>query len=115
MSKKNKFLRSKDDVVIEVIAFIIVFLSILVFLYPVLYFVSVSFSSTEAVMARKVWLLPVGFNINAYKLLFQHEFIMGSFKNSIIYVVLGTVYSLILTIFGAYALAHKELRGKKLF
>jgi ABC-type glycerol-3-phosphate transport system permease component len=115
MSKKNKFLRSKDDIVIEVIAFIVVFLSILVFLYPVLYFVSVSFSSTEAVMARKVWLLPVGFNINAYKLLFQHEFIMGSFKNSIIYVVLGTVYSLILTIFGAYALAHKELRGRNFF
>ena len=115
MKNKNRILRSTDDIVIETIAFIVILISVIIFLYPVIYFISVSFSSTEAAVARKVWLLPIGFNFNAYKMLLDHEFILISFKNSIIYVVLGTLYSLVLTMFGAYALAHNELRGRSFF
>ena len=39
---------------------------------------------------------------------------MGSFLNSVIYTSLGILYSMILTIFGAYALAHERLERKKL-
>lgn len=46
-------------------------LSLLLVAYPLIYIVSASFSDPEAVMSGKVLLLPVGFNIVAYKAVFN--------------------------------------------
>lgn len=109
---KRKFIRYlKDDFVMDFVCYSLVFLATIIFIYPVIYTFSLSISANEYVEAQKIWLLPKGFSLNAYKFALKHDYLLGSIYNSIKYTALRTVYSLLLTIFGAYALSHKELRG----
>jgi len=104
-----------SDRVVDTVAIILILAASVIFLYPVVYIVSMSFSGNQYVEARQIWLYPRGINLNSYRMAFRHDFMMGSYWNSIVYATLGTLYSLILTIFGAYALAHKNLRGRGIF
>ena len=63
---------------------------LLIVLYPIIYVVSASFSDPKALMAGKVWLLPVNPTLEAYKATFQYERIWTGFGNSLIYAIVGT-------------------------
>ncbi|KKI90887.1 sugar ABC transporter permease [Bacillus sp. SA1-12] len=93
------------------------FLSILLvmFLYPLVYIVSASFSSTEAVTAGKVWLWPVDFSIEGYQAVFNYKFIWTGYANSLFYMIVGTLINITLTILAAYPLSRKDFYGKNLF
>ena len=83
-------------------------------LYPFLYLVAQSFSSEEAITMGKVNLLPIGFNMETYKSVFAKGDFMHSYKNTVIYSVLGTFLSLTLSCCIAYPLSKKEIKGYKL-
>ena len=83
-------------------------------LYPFLYLVAQSFSSEEAITLGKVNLFPVGFNIQTYKSVLAKGEFMRSYKNTVIYSVLGTCLSLALSCCMAYPLSKKELKGHKI-
>ena len=63
-------------------------------LYPFLYLVAQSFSSEQAIIMGKVSLFPVDFNITTYKSVLEKGEFLRSYKNTIIYVILGTVSAL---------------------
>ena len=84
-------------------------------LYPIVYIISCSFSSGDALMAGRVKLLPVGFTLDSYKAVFRYSSIWTGYKNSIIYTVLGTLISLVLTLFAAYPLSREDFQGRKIF
>lgn len=105
----------KEDLAMDVIANTLVGLLTIIFVYPVIYTLSLSLSSSEFVERHLVWLLPRGFTLSSYSLILKHEYLLTSFINSILYMTLYTTYALILTIFGAYALSHKQLRGRNFF
>ncbi|GHU66006.1 hypothetical protein FACS189447_06010 [Spirochaetia bacterium] len=46
-------------------------LSCILVLYPLVYCISCSFSSTSAITQAKVWLWPVEFNFKAYRSVFE--------------------------------------------
>ena len=82
-------------------------------LYPFLYLVAQSFSSEEAITLGKVNLIPIGFNLETYKSVLEKGEFMHSYKNTVIYAVLGTILSLTLSCCMAYPLSKKELKGHK--
>ena len=82
-------------------------------LYPFLYLVAQSFSSEEAITLGKVNLVPVGFNFMTYKSVLEKGEFMHSYGNTLIYSVLGTFLSLVLSCCMAYPLSKKELKGYK--
>ena len=82
-------------------------------LYPFLYLVAQSFSSEEAITLGKVSLLPVGFNLETYKSVLEKGEFMHSYKNTVVYSVLGTILSLVFSCCMAYPLSKKELKGYK--
>lgn len=82
-------------------------------LYPFLYLVAQSFSSEEAITLGKVNLIPIGFNIETYKSVLAKGEFMHSYKNTLVYSVLGTVLSLVFSCCMAYPLSKKELKGYK--
>ncbi|WP_135550022.1 carbohydrate ABC transporter permease [Paenibacillus cymbidii] len=84
-------------------------------IYPVLYTFSVSISASVAVASNEVVLWPIGFSTTGYKLALEHPNFLQSYANSIFYTFVGTLYSLILTIFAAYVLARKGLIGRNFF
>ncbi|QUI22767.1 carbohydrate ABC transporter permease [Vallitalea pronyensis] len=90
---------------------VIMFVLVLLTLFPFLYMLAVSFSSSRAVMASEVFLLPKDFNLVAYShVLKQDQFWIG-YKNTVLYTALGTSISLTLTIMAAYPLSKKNLYG----
>lgn len=80
--------------------------------YPLLYVLSVSLSNRDAVLNNRVFIVPIGLNFDNYKLVLQHEWLPKAFLNSVFYTVAGTLYSMILTTFGAYALSRRKYFGR---
>jgi ABC-type glycerol-3-phosphate transport system permease component len=86
----------------------------LLVLYPLLYVLSASFSSADAVMAGKVWIWPVRPNLEGYKAVFAHDLVMTGYLNTIIYTVAGTTLNVVLTVILAYPLSRKDFYGRNL-
>jgi multiple sugar transport system permease protein/putative aldouronate transport system permease protein len=86
----------------------------LLVVYPLLYVLSASFSSADAVMAGRVWIWPVGFNFEGYKAVFRHDMIMTGYMNTIFYTVVGTSINIVFTVAAAYPLSRKDFYGRNL-
>lgn len=100
------------DRIFNIANYTILSLFFLIVLYPLVYIVSASFSSTEAVISGKVWLWPVDPGLKGYEAVFSNNAIWSGFANSIFYTVVGTVINVILTIIAAYPLSRKDFIGR---
>ncbi|MFD0711556.1 carbohydrate ABC transporter permease [Paenibacillus sp. GCM10027626] len=98
------------------IAGIYLFLTIvlLIVLIPLLYILSASFSSPQAVVTGKVTLWPIDFTLAGYKAVFNNPQIGTGFLNSLFYTIVGTIINVSLTIMLAYPLARKTFYGRNL-
>ena len=81
--------------------------------YPLIFIVSSSFSSGQAVEAGKVWLLPVEPTLVGYETVFRHSTILLGYVNSAVYTVLGTLINIFVTVLVAYPLSRKDFFGGK--
>jgi len=88
---------------------------VVVTLYPFLHMLAVSLSSDVHVMKNTVSFWPKGFNLNMYKLVLGDSQIWVAYKNTLIYTVLGTFISLVVTSTGAYALSRSDMALRKSF
>lgn len=106
---KNK--KITQDKVVYFVNYILLALFSIAVLYPLIYVVSCSFSSGEALMSGRVKFLPVEPTLLSYKTVFQYDAIWTGYLNSIVYTFVGTVISIILTLFAAYPLSRSDFRG----
>lgn len=98
------------------VTMIIIIASIsLLCIVPMIYLVSVSLSSSAAVIGRKVFLLPVEFNLGAYKAVFSDRAILNSLIFTIWLTALCSICSIFITILAAYSLTKKNLKGRNVF
>ena len=109
--KEMKKKKISQDKVVYAVNYVLLCLLMITVLYPLIYIVSCSFSSGDALMAGRVKLLPVEFTLLSYKTVFEYESIWTGYLNSIIYTVVGTVISIVLTILAAYPLSRDDFRG----
>ncbi|MFI3237054.1 MAG: carbohydrate ABC transporter permease [Lachnospiraceae bacterium] len=107
-------LKSSDKVFT---AFIYVLLAVLglACLYPFLYVVSSSLSSGNMVSQGAVVLWPKEFTLDAYKIVVEDALFWKSYANTFFFTIFGTIYSIIISSMGAYALSRKKLKGRKMF
>lgn len=78
-------------------------------LYPFVYMLAVSLSDSASIASGEVWLWPKGFNLDMYQYVFEDGRVLKGYKNTLIYVVLGTAISLLVTALGAYSLSKAKL------
>lgn len=104
---KDNSLSSK---ILDIVIYISLIILMIITLYPIIYIFSVSVSSTTAYESGRVMFLPVEFNLEAYKVILEAGTIPRSFVNSVIYTVLYTVVSLMLTTTMAYPLSRSKDR-----
>lgn len=118
MAKKDKAISNrnmfKGDMAFDIINHIIIFLVFVIVAYPIIYVVSASFSSPNAIMAGKVKLLPVNPGLEGYKVLLKYQKVITGFYNSFVYALFGTLISMFLTVCAAYPLSRPDfkIRGK---
>jgi len=110
---KSKVLNSSS--VFDSIVMIIAIISILVCFTPFLHTVALSLSSNQAVISAKVSLIPVGFNLEAYKSVFSDNSMIKSLLFTVALTVGYTALSMLMTIFAAYPLTKERLKGKTVF
>ena len=108
--KKTKLCR--QDKIYYAVCYTVVLLLTLLVLYPIIYIVSASFSSGSAVVQGKVWLFPVDFTLDGYAAVLKYKRVWIGYRNTIFYVVAGTLINIIMTMFCAYPLARKKLKGR---
>lgn len=110
--RNNRIKDSFGDRLFMLFNYLILTLILLIVLYPLLYILSSSFSSSRAVVQGQVWLLPVEFNIKAYASIFRSSQLMLGYYNTILYTVFGTLINVTLTIMLAYPLSKKSFYGR---
>jgi len=84
-----------------------------IFLYPLLIMISLSLSDPAVMGGDTAGLLPVGFSLFSYRALLEGSSILRYYRNTIMYVVLGTFFMLSLTSLLAYALMHRRFSGRR--
>ena len=112
-SKKSGKLGGLSDRASDVVLVTLCVIMLLIVAYPLYYILVASFSNPYDVYAGKTFLLPSGFTFDGYKAVFADANILSGYANSILYTVLGTIYSVALIYMVAYPLSVPELPGKK--
>lgn len=109
---KTKIKMCREDRIYYSISGVIIFLILIAVMYPLIYVVSASFSSGEALLQAKVILWPVDFTLDGYKSVFQDDDIITGYINTIIYTVTGTALNVFMSLIAAYPLSRKDLPGR---
>lgn len=87
---------------------------LLVVIYPLLYIVSSSFSSTRAVISGRVWLWPVEPSLAGYSAVFNNKDILTGYANTFFYTTVGTTLNVIMTVAAAYPLSRRDFKARHL-
>lgn len=101
------------DWVFDSIIYFIAALVIVCTVYPLIYTVSLSISDPAAVAAGKVWLLPVGFDLQAYTRIFEETGFLKYVSNSLFYTIAGTAMGVFFSALAAYPLSRPEFIYRK--
>ena len=114
-ASRRKIRQSPIDKLFNILVYFILGFSFLVVLYPLLYIVSSSFSSPDAVLTGKVWLWPVNPSLTSYTTVFRNRQIIVGYMNSFFYAGVGSFIATSLTLMAAYPLACKHFYGRRVF
>jgi multiple sugar transport system permease protein/putative aldouronate transport system permease protein len=106
---------SAPDLVFDLVNRVLLWTTLVVVLYPLVYVVSASVSSGYAVVSNQVWLWPVDFTLTSYGAILKHGLLVSGYLNSVLYVVAGTLVNLSLLLLAAYPLSRPDLPARRLF
>lgn len=101
-----------DKIFRIVIGIILLFVNV-VMLYPFILVISLSISDPQAVLRGEVNFLPKGFSTLAYEKMMGTPNFITAYKNTIIYAVVGTVITILLTALTAFPLSVAKFKSKK--
>lgn len=99
----------------DIVLFVFMLGVVVMTLYPFIYMIAVSLSSNTYVLRGEVFLWPKGLNFDVYKMVLQDPLILRAYVNTILYVVLGTSMSLMVTAAGAFAISKSDMLFRRGF
>lgn len=101
-----------SELIFKIISYVLLIIFAAMCIYPLLYALSSTFSSWDSVRNGKVILWPVGFQIESFKQVFMDNQFWVNYSNTLFVTFVGTIWCLIYSILGAYALSKKRLLGR---
>ena len=87
--------------------------SLLVCIIPFFYMFALSLSDTRAILNNEVGLFPKGFQLAAYKTIFNYPNFFMAYRNTLFYTTCGTAIALTFTVLFGYPLSKAFLRANK--
>lgn len=106
----------RSELIFRIFAYVFITAFVLSTTYPFIYSISMAISGKTAVETGRVILWPVDIQMDALKALLigeQAKSFWISYTNTLFYTFYGTAFSMILSIFAAYALSRKKLVFKR--
>ncbi|MDR1640470.1 MAG: carbohydrate ABC transporter permease [Clostridiales bacterium] len=111
--RKSKMRQSKGDMIFNIVNIIVMALLCLVIIYPLYYVLLASFTDPDIVSTGKPLFWIEKLYVKGYETTLAYTPLWTSYKNTIIYTVVGTIVSLIATVPAAYALSRKDMAGRR--
>ena len=109
MKKFDSFrTQSASDKLLDLIIWVLVAFAVAVTAYPFLYVVSVAFSDGAAVARGDVYLFPVGFSLETFRMVMDYDQLWVAYGNTIFYTIAGTICNVIFTCLAAYPLSRHQ-------
>ena len=106
-------MKQRDKMIIgDYINYLFLALFIAIMVYPFIYVFSVSVSDPQAVFRKEVILFPKGFSLRAYSGIFNSDTIITAYKNTVVYTVVGTCFTLLFSLMAAYPLSEPRFRPR---
>lgn len=112
---KIKVKKSIGEHIFDAVIIIIMLILMIMILYPLIHLLAVSFSNPDSIRNGSVGLIPVGFNLDAYKLILEDKQIYEAYGSTIFVCAMNCILSLILLCFAAYPLAYGDFKSKGFF
>lgn len=111
MSKtRNKIKKTKQDVILDIIVYILVIAFCIFCLLPFIMVISTSFETEMVIKKLGFALLPRQFTTKAYETVFKTSQIYYAYGVTLFITVIGTIISMLFTITMAYPLSQKKLK-----
>ena len=104
-----------SELIFKIISYTLLTVFALMCLYPFVYAVSASLSGINAVEYNQVVLLPKDVQFEAFKRMFSDNMFWNAYSNTLFLTIFGTIWALVYSILGAYALSKKRLLFRKFF
>ncbi|MDE6355657.1 MAG: carbohydrate ABC transporter permease [Clostridia bacterium] len=110
-----------SELIFKIVAYVILIIFALLCIYPMLYALGSTFSSAAAINDRVVILWPMvgengnytlGFSGEAFVKAFTDSMFWVSYANTLFITFIGTIWCMVYSILGAYALSKKRLLGR---
>ena len=101
-----------NDRIFYCVVLTIISLFFLSVLYPLVFVVSASFSSAQALNAGHVILFPVGWSTEGYRTVFNTPDVWLGFRNSVFYTATSTFLAIAMTMTTAYCLSRRDVPGR---
>ena len=104
-----------SELVFKMISYLLLTMFAVGCLYPFVYTVSSAISGYEAVRDSTIVLLPKDIQFDAFRDVFGNNVFWNAYTNTLFLTFYGTIWEMMLSVFGAYALSKKRLMFRKGF
>ncbi len=109
---RHKMQESVPDRVFHWIVLILTITTFIVITYPLWFVIIASISNSDLVNQGKVVLLPKDIRFYGFSQIMKDSRIWIGYRNTIIYVVIGTILNMVVTMPAAYALSRKDFKAR---
>ena len=103
------------ELIFKIISYLFLTMFSIMCLYPLIFAVSASISGRQAVEYSQVVLLPKQIQFEAFRRMFNDNMFWNSYSNTLFITLYGTLWAMLTSILGAYALSKKRLLFRKFF
>ena len=104
--------KAKSEIIFQYILYILLIFYGIITLYPVYHVIMYSISNPKSAMGGGLFLIPKGFSLVSFKLLFGTKTVFIAYRNTIFVTLVGTLINIILTALLAYPLSIKRFMGR---
>lgn len=113
--KVNKIQKPFSDRILDIVTTLILIVVGIVVFYPVWYVVICSISNGTKIATGQILFWPKGINADGYKFVFQYEDVWLGFRNTVFYVVVGTIMSMTTQIICAWPISRTKFRPRHVY
>lgn len=106
---------TKSEIIFKIVSYVLVIAFALMALYPILYALSVSISGKVAYESGSIVLMPKDITFEAYEMILLDKGFWICYANTLFYTVVGTAFSMAVSLAGAYALQKPNLMFRRQF
>ncbi len=104
-----------SELIFKILSYTFLTVFALCCLYPFVYAVSAALSGRHAVEYGQIVLFPKNIQFEAFARMFNNNMFWNAYTNTLFLALFGTIWSMLTSILGAYALSKKRLLFRKFF